>query len=98
MAKLLVPGGGLTHDSCGETFSPTQCLFCGKLALLLATFFGIICPSLKVVDVTAKIFSCACAVPNAQANANTIPPRSNAVTIDGFIMRPPWSSLFQSSW
>src|SRR4051812_12166535 len=90
IAKLLVSAGALNYDSCGETFSPTQFAFCGKFALLLATFFGIIWPSLKVVDVTPKIFSCACAVPMAQQNANSIPLASNALAIDCIIALLPW--------
>ena len=89
MAKLLVPAGALTHDNCGETFSPTQLAFCGKFALLLATFFGIIWPSLKVVDVSVKIFSWACAVPNAQENAKRIPLHPNAVTFQRFMLPLP---------
>src|SRR5215212_5093533 len=85
MAKLLVPVGALNHDNCGETFSPRQFAFCGKFTLLLATLFGIIWPSLKVVDVTPKILSCACAVLNPQESARTIPAPSNPVPIDRFI-------------
>src|SRR5882672_6765422 len=70
MAKLLVPAGGLTHDNCGETFSPMQFSFCGKFARLLATFFGIISPSRKVVDDRANSFGCcASAVPPAHRTA-----------------------------
>src|SRR5208282_4128291 len=50
-AKLLVPSGAPDHDSCGDTLSPTQF---GFWAFLLATFFGIIVPSLKVVEVSAN--------------------------------------------
>ena len=39
------------QDNCGDTFSPTQFGLFGALAVLLATFFGIIVPSLKVVEV-----------------------------------------------
>jgi hypothetical protein len=35
------------HDSSGDTLSPTQSEFCG---FLLATFFGIMVPFLKVVE------------------------------------------------
>src|SRR5258708_13793681 len=68
-AKLLVPAGGLTHDNCGDTFSPRQFAFCGSFAWLLPTFLGIIWPSLKVVDDSSKSFSCALAVPAAHKAA-----------------------------
>src|SRR5438876_10715036 len=48
MAKLFVPSGTPVHDNCGDTFWPTQF---GLFDKLLATFLGIIWPSLKVVDV-----------------------------------------------
>src|SRR5215475_9533474 len=50
-AKLLVPSGTPFHDSCGDTLSPTQFGFAG---FLLATFFGISVPSLKVSDVSVN--------------------------------------------
>src|SRR5438067_4568 len=51
MAKLFVPSGAPFDDNWGETFSPTQF---GLLDKLLATFFGIIWPSLTVVDVNVN--------------------------------------------
>ena len=51
-AKLLVPSGTPDQDSCGDTLSPTQ--FGLLPAFLLATFFGISVPSLKVVEVSAN--------------------------------------------
>src|SRR5215208_653807 len=92
IAKLLVPAGGLTQDNCGETFSPTQCGFCGKFALLLATFGGIIWPSLKVVDVSPKNFSCASAVASVQETAKIAPPDNNAPTVKRFIEVLPYLS------
>src|ERR1700722_2221882 len=50
-ARLLVPSGTPVHVSCGDTLSPTQF---GFAAFLLATFFGIKVPSLKVVDDSAN--------------------------------------------
>jgi hypothetical protein len=41
----LAPSGTLLQDNCGETLSPTQFGLVGALALLLATFFGMILPS-----------------------------------------------------
>src|SRR5262245_28750604 len=67
MAKLFVPSGAPVHDNCGDTFSPTQFGFCG---FLLATFLGIIWPSLKVVDVNLN-GSAACI---ATATIKTIAP------------------------
>src|SRR5882672_3108837 len=84
-ASLFVPVGGLTHDSCGETFSPTQFAFVGALALLLAAFTGSIPPSLNDVDEISNTFCCACAVPPAQANERTTPLASNAFTIEHFM-------------
>src|SRR5437763_13582837 len=62
-AKLLVPSGGFTQESCGETFSPRQFGLFGSFAGLLPTFFGIIAPSLNVVEDRLNSFSCAPAVP-----------------------------------
>src|SRR5437764_10122974 len=87
--KLLVPSGGLTHDSCGDTFSPTQFALFGALALLLASFTGNIWPSLKVVDEIVNTFCCALADPPAHANARPIPPASNAFPIDRFMVNLP---------
>src|SRR3954470_20236548 len=50
-AKLLVPSGTPDQESCGDMFSPTQLAL---PAVLFATFLGIICPSLKVVEVRVK--------------------------------------------
>src|SRR5207302_8671866 len=66
--KLLVPSGMLLQDNCGDTLSPTQFGLFGALAALLATFFGIILPSAKVVDLRVKI-SAASAVAAAKPNA-----------------------------
>ena len=68
MAKLLMPAGAPDQDSCGETLSPTQFGFCG---FLLATFFGIIWPSWKVVDLSEK--PCALATWLVQPNARISP-------------------------
>src|SRR5438477_13183777 len=65
MAQLFVPSGAPVHDNCGDTFSPTQL---GLFDKLLATFLGIICPSLKVVDVKVN----GSAARTATANARTI--------------------------
>src|SRR5438874_9201836 len=65
MAKLFVPSGTPVHDNCGDTFSPTQF---GLFDKLLATFLGIIWPSLKVVDVKVN----GSAARTATANARTI--------------------------
>src|SRR5438034_9945120 len=65
MAKLFVPSGTPVHDNCGDTFSPTQF---GLFDKLLATFLGIICPSLKVVDVKVN----GPAARTATANTRTI--------------------------
>ena len=67
-AKLLVPSGTPDHDSCGDTLSPTQFGFAG---FLLATFFGISVPSLKVVEVSA----------NGSAALPTLPTHHEARTI-----------------
>src|SRR6185312_9211128 len=71
-AKLLVPAGTPDQESCGDMFSPTQL---GLPAVLFATFFGIICPSLKVVEVRAK--GSAAEAPPFQAKA-----RARAATAD----------------
>src|SRR5450432_2232814 len=47
--KLLVPSGAPDHDSCGDTFSPTQFGLL-PVGFALAIFFGIMVPSLKLVD------------------------------------------------
>src|SRR5262249_31086917 len=65
IAKLFVPSGTPLHDNCGDTFWPTQL---GLVDKLLATFLGIIWPSLKVVDVKVN-GSAAC---TASADARTI--------------------------
>ena len=51
-----MPSGAPLQESCGETFSPTQFgLGIGALgAFMLATFFGIMVPSLNVADVSVK--------------------------------------------
>src|SRR4051812_40110170 len=54
IAKLFVPLGAFDHDNCGDTFSPTQFGLCGLLAWLLATFCGIMVPSLNIVEVKVK--------------------------------------------
>src|SRR5947207_10789960 len=66
MAKLFVPSGTPVHDNCGDTFSPTQL---GLFDKLLATFLGIICPSLKVVDVKVNGSAARTATPNARTIA-----------------------------
>src|ERR1700730_8500290 len=48
--KLLVPSGVPDHDSCGDTFSPTQ-FGLVPAVLALAAFFGSMLPSLKVEEV-----------------------------------------------
>jgi hypothetical protein len=55
--KLLVPSGGLLHENSGETLSPTQFGLFGWFALLLATLFGMILPSSKVVNFKLKILA-----------------------------------------
>src|SRR5438128_12060913 len=66
IAKLFVPSGTPVQESCGDTFSPTQLGFCG---LALATFRGIIWPSLNVVDVTANGSASAALAANANVSA-----------------------------
>src|SRR5437899_1565526 len=66
MAKLFVPSGTPVHDNCGETFWPTQF---GLFDKLLATFRGIIWPSLKVVDVKVNGSAARPAVVNARTIA-----------------------------
>src|SRR6266704_4612715 len=66
MAKLFVPSGTPVHDNCGETFSPTQF---GLFDKLLATFRGIIWPSLIVVDLKVN----GSAARPVGVNARTIP-------------------------
>src|SRR5262245_12604300 len=90
IAKLLVPAGGLTHDNCGDTFSPTQF---GLLARLLAAFFGNMPPSLKVVEEISKIFACAFAVSLAHQDARIIPPARKAFPITRFMTFPPFGDL-----
>src|SRR5215472_5552784 len=80
--KLLVPSGGFAHDNCGETLSPTQF---GLLGLLLASFFGIMAPSLKVVVDRVNTFGCALAAPAAHANASPMPPANTAFPIIRFM-------------
>src|SRR5213594_4054350 len=63
IAKLFVPSGTPVQDNCGDTFWPTQF---GLVDKLLATFLGIIWPSLKVVEVNG---SAAC---TATTDARTI--------------------------
>src|SRR2546425_3977163 len=92
-AKLLVPAGGLTHDNCGETLSPTQFALFGAFALLLATFVGIIWPSLKVVELNSKIFACAFAVSLAHQDARTSPVARNACPINRFMLLLPAAFL-----
>src|SRR6516162_2254291 len=66
MAKLFVPSGAPLQDNCGDTFWPTQF---GLFDKELATFLGIIWPSLKVVDVRVN-GSAACTVtPDARTIA-----------------------------
>src|ERR1700674_4843260 len=79
-AKLLVPSGVPVHDSCGETLSPTQFGFCG---FLLATFFGIMVPSLKVVEESAKA-ACAFAAPPMHHDARIMPPAATRLPKTGF--------------
>src|ERR1700691_4408128 len=70
--KLLVPSGTLVHENCGETLSPTQFGLVAMLALLLATFSGIILPSAKVVDFSVKMPAASAAVAaKPSANAAT---------------------------
>jgi hypothetical protein len=69
MAKLLVPSGTLFHDNCGDTLSPMQFGFEGRISLEPATFFGIILPSSNVLDFSAKI-SAAFALAPTKFNAN----------------------------
>src|SRR4051812_17373026 len=67
MAKLLVPSGTTFQESCGEVLSPTQL---GLPAVLLATFFGIIVPSLKVVEVRVNGSAAHAAPPPHKASAS----------------------------
>jgi hypothetical protein len=67
----LVPSGTLLHDNCGETFAPTQFGLFGMLAVLLATFFGMILPSANVVDLSVKS-SAASAAAVAKPSASVI--------------------------
>src|SRR6516225_1963783 len=69
-AKLLMPAGAPVQDSSGDTLSPTQF---GFWAFLLATFFGIMVPSLKVVEVRVKA-ACAFAVSLTHQDARIMPP------------------------
>src|SRR6516165_2984732 len=72
--KVVVPSGTLLQENCGETLSPTQFGLLLPFALVLATFFGIILPSAKVVDlsVTTSAASAAAAVkPTATAAVAT---------------------------
>src|SRR2546430_16696610 len=96
IAKLLVPGGGLIHDSCGETFSPVQFGFCGSLARVLATFGGISWPSLKVLEESANSFSCAVAGP-VQANA-TAPARIRRGTDGAMVSSLRILNLLSLAW
>src|ERR1700730_4298567 len=79
-ARLLVPAGTPDQDSCGDTLSPTQFGFCG---FLLATFFGIMVPSLKVVEESAKA-DCAFAVPPMHHDARIMPPAATRLPKTGF--------------
>src|SRR5215831_2408904 len=83
--KLLVPSGGLTHDSCGDTFSPTQFALFGAFALLLAALTGSIWPSLNVVDEIWNTFAWANAAVLAHKDASTIPPASARLLITRFM-------------
>src|SRR5262245_4606694 len=65
-AKLFVPSGTPVHASCGDTFSPTQF---GLFGVLLATFFGISWPSLKVLDVRVNGSAAAAPAANARIRA-----------------------------
>src|SRR5262245_30429033 len=80
-AKLLVPAGVLTHDSCGETFSPTQFALFGAFALLFAALTGSIPPSLNVVE---EISNTPCA-DAAHQDATTIPLASMSLPITRFM-------------
>src|SRR5262250_936498 len=84
-AKLLVPAGVLTHDSCGDTFSPTQFALFGAFALLLAALTGSIPPSLNVVDEISNTFACANAAVLAHHDASTIPLASATLLITRFM-------------
>src|SRR5258708_7310675 len=68
-AKLLVPSGTPDQESCSDIFSPTQLAL---PAVLFATFFGIIWPSLKVVEVRAN--GSAAEAPPLQAKASASAP------------------------
>src|SRR5882757_4240099 len=82
-AKLLVPAGVLTHDSCGETFSPTQ--FGLLPGFLLAAFTGSMPPSLKVVDEISKTFACAKAEVADSENARAAPPAKKSCPNERYI-------------
>src|ERR1700674_2672876 len=79
-ARLLIPAGAPDQDSSGDTLSPTQFGFCG---FLLATFFGIMVPSLKVVEESAKA-DCAFAVPPMHHDARIMPPAATRLPKTGF--------------
>ncbi len=53
-AKLLVSAGAPLHDSCGDTFWPTQFGLGIAGLFTFATLAGIIVPSLNVVEESAK--------------------------------------------
>src|ERR1700721_1751637 len=79
-AKLLVPAGVPDQESSGDTLSPPQFGFC---AFLLATFFGIMVPSLKVVE-ERLIAACALALPVMHHDARTMPPAATRLPKRGF--------------
>src|SRR5580700_1980666 len=73
--KLLVPSGVPVHDSCGDTFSPTQLGFGFAGLEALAAFFGSIWPSLKLDEVNAN--TSAAKAGTAHQDASAIPLANN---------------------
>ena len=76
---------------CGETFSPTQFALAGALAVLLATFFGIILPSAKVDDLIERISAAlagAAVEPSAIAAAAMTPIRLAIMSLTSRFVAP----------
>src|SRR5438105_3346937 len=67
-------------------FSPTQFGLCGLLAWLLATFCGIIVPSLNIVEVKVKGSAAVAAVHN---DVRTRPPAARTIATSLIMMFPP---------
>src|ERR1019366_2253704 len=87
IAKLFVPSGTPVHDNCGDTSSPTQLGLFGTFAVLLATFFGSMVPSLKVVEVSANT-SAALATWPTRPNIQTAAPTSKRLRFTIMMFSP----------